>query len=72
MQCVICKTGNTKKDKTTYSIVKNGKVIVVKDVEAEICNNCGEAYFSVETSQYLTQKVNEAINASKEVEVMGV
>jgi YgiT-type zinc finger domain-containing protein len=72
MQCVICKTGNTKKDKTIYSIVKNGKVIVVKDVEAEICNNCGEAYFSAETSKYLTQKVKEAIDNSKEVEVMSI
>ena len=72
MQCVICKTGNTKKTKTIYSVVKNGRVIVVKDVDAEVCDNCGEAYFSAETSKYLTQKVNEALNNSKEVEVMSV
>ena len=72
MQCIICKTGNTKKDKTTYSIVKNNRIIVVKDVEAEICDNCGEAYFSTETSKYISQKVNEAISVSKEVEVMSI
>jgi len=72
MQCVICKTGNTEKRKTVYSVVKNDRVIVVKDVDAEVCNNCGEAYFSTETSKYITQKVNEALNSSKEVEVMSI
>ena len=67
MNCVICKTGNTHPGKTTYSVVKDSHVIMIQNVDAEICDNCEEAYFSVETSQVLSQKVKEALaNASEE------
>lgn len=72
MECVICKTGTTKEGKTTYSIVKDGRIIIVKDVDAAVCDNCGEAYFSIETSKWLSQKVNEAIENSNKVEVMSI
>jgi YgiT-type zinc finger domain-containing protein len=72
MECVICKTGNTRPGKTTYSIVKNEHIIVVKDVNADICDNCGEAYFTVETSQWLSKKVNEAMESQSEEEVIHI
>jgi YgiT-type zinc finger domain-containing protein len=70
MECVICKTGTTNPGKTTYSIVKNERIIIIKDVDADICTNCGEAYFNVETSKYLSQKVHEAISNQTENEVI--
>ncbi|MDB5210109.1 MAG: hypothetical protein JWQ30_936 [Sediminibacterium sp.] len=69
MECVICKIGNTQPGKTTYSIVKNNRIIVIKDVDADICENCGEAYFSVETSKWLSQKVEEALQRPSSEEV---
>ncbi len=69
MECVICKTGNTQPGKTTYSIVKNNRIIVIKDVDADICENCGEAYFSVETSKWLSQKVEEALQSPSNEEI---
>ena len=70
MQCVICKTGTTHPGKTTYSIVKNSRVIIIKDVDAAICDNCEEAYFSVETSKWLSEKVAEALVGTSEEEVI--
>jgi YgiT-type zinc finger domain-containing protein len=68
MECVICKTGTTQPGKTTYSIVKDNRVIIIKDVDAAICDNCGEAYFTPEISKWLSEKVEMAIkNRSEEV-----
>jgi YgiT-type zinc finger domain-containing protein len=72
MECVICKTGTTQPGKTTYSIVKNNRVIIIQDVRADICENCGEAYFSPETSEWLSKKVNEAVQNSSTEEVIRI
>jgi YgiT-type zinc finger domain-containing protein len=61
MECVICRNGNTVKGKTIYTVEKNGSLLVYKDVDAEVCNNCGEAYLSVETTRRLQQLSAEAI-----------
>ncbi len=55
MECVICKNGRTFKGKTTYTIDKQKSLLVFRDVEAEVCDNCGEAYFSLETTKKLQQ-----------------
>jgi len=41
-------------------------------MEADICNNCGEGYFSVKMSKFISRKVNEALENSKEEEVVRV
>ena len=46
MDCVICKMGKTHKGKTNFTLEKNGAFLIYKDVEADICDNCGEPYFS--------------------------
>jgi len=51
MECVISKNGTTVKEKTTYALQKQDSLLVYKNVEAEVCNNCGEAYLSVETTR---------------------
>ncbi|MDB5245639.1 MAG: hypothetical protein JWQ40_33 [Segetibacter sp.] len=53
MDWVICKTGKTRKGKTSFTLEKNGAFLIYKDVEADICDNCGPAYFSIETSKKL-------------------
>ena len=50
MECVICKMGTTYKGKTTYTIDKQKSLLVFRDVEADVCDNCGEAYFSLESN----------------------
>lgn len=72
MECVICKTGMTGPGKAMYSIEKNGRVIVIKNVDADICNNCGEAYFSIETSKWLSEKVKEAEQSQSGEEIIHI
>lgn len=70
MKCVICKTGTTHKGKTTTTIEKNGSVLVFKEVEAEICDNCGEAYFSIDTTKKLQELAEDAVKKGTEIEVV--
>ncbi|MFA4850429.1 MAG: type II toxin-antitoxin system MqsA family antitoxin [Methanoregula sp.] len=44
MKCVICKLGNTKEGTTTVTFDRDGMTLVVKDVPAQVCTNCGEDY----------------------------
>ena len=44
MKCVICKHGETREGTTTVTFERDGMTLVVKDVPAQVCSNCGEDY----------------------------
>lgn len=54
MHCVICKRGTVKPGKVQAEI-KVGTDHLLVPVEAEVCKECGEAYYSTETMRYLDQ-----------------
>ncbi|WP_419638865.1 type II toxin-antitoxin system MqsA family antitoxin, partial [Thiolapillus sp.] len=41
MECVICKTGETRPGHVTVTLQREGVTLLIKDVPAEICDNCG-------------------------------
>jgi hypothetical protein len=57
MQCVIYKTGEVKPARVEAEIKVGGDHLLVP-VEAEACNECGEAYYSSEAMRYL-ERVRE-------------
>ncbi len=72
MKCVICKTGECVPGVTNFTHIIEGKLIVVKNVKANICQNCNEAYFDEEAVQYIQQKINEALKSHETVELFNV
>ena len=44
MKCVICKHGETRAGTTTVTFDRGGMTLVIKDVPARVCKNCGENY----------------------------
>jgi YgiT-type zinc finger domain-containing protein len=44
MKCLICKQAETKPGTTTLTLERDGLTFVVKNVPAQVCPNCGEAY----------------------------
>lgn len=46
MKCTICKTGETHLGITTVTLQRDKSVVVIRDVPAEICDDCGEYYLS--------------------------
>jgi len=57
MKCVICKTGEVKPT-SVEAEVKVGSDRLLVLVEAEVCQQCGEAYYSPEVVRQL-EKVRE-------------
>jgi YgiT-type zinc finger domain-containing protein len=52
MTCVICKKGEPQLA-TLETELKIGKDRLLVPVRAEVCTECGEAYYSTETMRYL-------------------
>lgn len=50
--CAFCK-GVLKKQTTTYTREHQGKVIIIKNVPAFVCSQCGEKYYSAQTIDQL-------------------
>jgi YgiT-type zinc finger domain-containing protein len=69
MKCVICKHGETRTGKTTVTLERGSTTLVVKGVPARICDNCGEAYVSQETTRQLLETAEEALRAGVQVDV---
>lgn len=72
MKCVICKTGTCKPGKTHFSAFVKDAFVVVKNVDAMICDNCGEAYYDASTTEYIQEQIDAAYKSTDEVEVMKV
>lgn len=58
MNCVLCK-GNLTRGKVNHIIDLGNGIIIIKDVPANICNQCGEYYVDTETAIKLEQIVDE-------------
>ncbi len=55
MKCLICKNGETAPGKTTVTLERDGLILVVKNVPAQVCTTCGEIYINEsETASILT------------------
>jgi YgiT-type zinc finger domain-containing protein len=58
MKCVICKTGEVRTAAGHRAEVKVGPDRLLVMVEAEVCDECGEVYYSAEALRQL-EKVRE-------------
>jgi YgiT-type zinc finger domain-containing protein len=70
MKCVICKQGQTTAGATTITLERGATTLVFKNVPAQICENCGEAYVDESATQSLLNKASAAADAGVEVEVL--
>lgn len=70
MECVICKNGTTEQGKVTVTLEREGSIIAIKEVPANICNNCGEYYLSAEMTKEVLKKAEDAFEKGVEIEVI--
>jgi YgiT-type zinc finger domain-containing protein len=69
MKCVICKTGHTYPGKTTVTLQRGQTVVVIRDVPAEICEDCGEYYLDEATAQRVYTDAEAGFQRHVEFEV---
>ena len=61
MNCVICKHGEAVPSKITVTLNLDSLTLVVKEVPALVCDNCGEEYVDEDVSSQLLETAEEAL-----------
>ncbi|MCD6175201.1 MAG: type II toxin-antitoxin system MqsA family antitoxin [Planctomycetes bacterium] len=70
MKCVICKQGQTNNGLTTVTLERGRTTVVIKDVPANICDNCGEYYLSETVTEKIQNLAEQAFQQGVEIEVL--
>ena len=63
MTCTVCRHGETRPGATTVTFHRDGYTLVVNDVPADVCENCGEAYVDEAVTEQLLEMAAEARKA---------
>ncbi len=69
MKCVICKYGDINPGTTTMTLERGTTTVVFKNVPAEVCQTCGEAYLDAATTRHLLHIVEESARVGVQVDV---
>lgn len=69
MTCVICKKGKTRSGTATVALERENTTLVIKEVPAQVCANCGEEYVDEETTSGLLKTAEKAARAGVQVDV---
>ena len=70
MKCVICKTGETRPGKVTVTLQRGETTVLIKDVPAEVCGNCGEYYLDETVTRKIYGQAEDAVARHTEVEIL--
>jgi YgiT-type zinc finger domain-containing protein len=70
MNCAMCKHGQTAPGLVTVTLQRGGTTVVVKDVPADICDNCGEYYLSEAMTSKVMSVAEDAAAKNAEVEII--
>ncbi|HXU23412.1 MAG TPA: type II toxin-antitoxin system MqsA family antitoxin [Tepidiformaceae bacterium] len=70
MTCVICKAGATSPGTTTVTLERGGTVVIIRDVPAQVCEDCGEYYLDEPVAQWVYSRAEQAVGRRVEVEIL--
>jgi len=69
MRCVICKQAEIAPGVATVTLERDGVTLVVKQVPALVCPNCGEEYLDEEVAAQLLRHAEEVARQGTQVEI---
>lgn len=70
MICTICKVGEMKPGRVTVTLQRNESVIIIKNVPAFVCENCGEYTLEESVTAEIMQLAERAVANNAEIEVL--
>jgi YgiT-type zinc finger domain-containing protein len=70
MKCALCKQGETCPGKVTVTLQRGDTLVIIKQVPANVCDNCGEYYLSESVTALVLEKAEEAVRKGAEVEIL--
>ena len=62
-QCPMCPAGTLREGTTTLTMERGEATIVFKDVPADVCDTCGEAYLDEDVSAAVYEEAEAAVEA---------
>jgi YgiT-type zinc finger domain-containing protein len=62
MKCTVCKHNGFKKGSTVLPIERGNAILLITDIPARVCENCGETYLDEETAQGVQDLANETLS----------
>ncbi len=69
MSCFVCK-GELIEKKVNYMVDLEKTIIIIKEVPAKVCMQCGEQYFDDETAENIEKIVNQLKELATEVTIV--
>ena len=70
MNGVICKLGETREGRVTVALTRGELTVVIKDVPAQICENCGEYYLADAIANQVLKLAELAASRNAELEIL--
>ena len=70
MKCTFCKQGTTKPGNVIVTLSRGNTVVVIKNVPAEVCENCSEYFLSEKTTEQVLSSAEDAVKKGAEVEIL--
>lgn len=70
MKCAICKTGESQSGHVTVTLQRGNTVVIIKEVPAQVCQDCGEYYLDEPVAQRVYAQADDAAQRHAEVEVV--
>ena len=70
MKCVMCKGGKLAPGETTLTVQRGETLVIIKDVPADVCQDCGEAYLDGNVALKIEKQVEEAVARHTEIEIL--
>ncbi len=71
MKCAIC-GGKTKKGETTVSVDNGAGVVVVRNVPACVCVQCGEDWLTDKSAEKIENIIKRARKGKSQIEVVAL
>jgi YgiT-type zinc finger domain-containing protein len=69
MKCVVCRLGETRPGTTTVVLQRAGATVVINDVPARVCENCGEEYVDEQVAERVLGSAEASARAGVRVEI---
>ena len=69
MKCIVCRQAETRSGNTTVTLERQGATLVVKDVPAQVCPNCGEDYVDDAVAGARLQSAEQMVASGTQVDI---
>lgn len=67
MKCIVCHHGDTHDGTTTVTFHRGDQTLVINEVPAHVCENCGEAYVAEDITDQILRMAADARRARAQV-----